>query len=158
MPAAPPPSATENSLTRRLSPPRKATPTRSKIQKAILEPRDDSYGDQQDEAGMRWTKRSGFNTNQIQDFQMLLELIKPIMIKPDQISGSREIAQGSFGTIYSAVFNRRNVAVKRINKVFCKNVCVHFVRDYFFTEKNPNRYLFRVSVIGICEPGLLKEY
>jgi len=49
---------------------------------------------------------------------MLLQLIKPIMIKPDQISGSREIAQGSFGTIYSAVFKKRNVAVKRINKVF----------------------------------------
>ncbi len=49
--------------------------------------------------------------------QLLLELIKPIMIKPDQISGSREIAQGSFGTIYSAMYNKRRVAVKRINKV-----------------------------------------
>lgn len=49
--------------------------------------------------------------------QMLLELIKPIIIKPDQISGSREFAQGSFGTIYSAFYNKRRVAVKRINKV-----------------------------------------
>ena len=49
--------------------------------------------------------------------QMLLELIKPIIIKPEQISGSREIAQGSFGTIYTAVYNKRRVAVKRINKV-----------------------------------------
>jgi hypothetical protein len=49
--------------------------------------------------------------------QMLLELIKPIIIKPEQISGSREIAQGSFGTIYSAMYNKRRIAVKRINKV-----------------------------------------
>jgi len=53
--------------------------------------------------------------------QLLLELIKPIMIKPDQISGSREIAQGSFGTIYSAMYNKRRVAVKRINKVRNEN-------------------------------------
>jgi hypothetical protein len=49
--------------------------------------------------------------------QLLLVLIKPIIIKPDQISGSREIAQGSFGTIFSAIYNKRRVAVKRINKV-----------------------------------------
>jgi len=49
--------------------------------------------------------------------QMLLELIKPIIIKPEQISGSREIAQGSFDTIYSAMYNKRRIAVKRINKV-----------------------------------------
>jgi hypothetical protein len=49
--------------------------------------------------------------------QMLLELIKPIIIKPDQISGSRGIAQGSFGSIFSAIYNKRRVAVKRINKV-----------------------------------------
>jgi hypothetical protein len=54
---------------------------------------------------------------------MLLELIKPIMIKPDQICNAREIAQGSFGTIYSAVFNKRQVAVKRINKVDFFVIC-----------------------------------
>ena len=88
------------------------------MQKATLASSlDDAYVEAQDEAGMRWTKRSGFNHDQIRDFQMLLQLIKPIMIKPDKISGSREIAQGSFGTIYSAVLNKRSVAVKRINKV-----------------------------------------
>jgi len=117
-PPRPPSGATENSLTRILSPPRQATPSRAKMQKATLAAtHDEAYVEAQDEAGMRWTKRSGFNHDQIRDFQMLLQLIRPIMIKPDKISGSREIAQGSFGTIYSAVFNKRAVAVKRINKV-----------------------------------------
>ena len=86
-------------------------------QATLASTHDEAYVESQDEAGLRWTKRSGFNHDQIRDFQMLLQLIKPIMIKPDKISGSREIAQGSFGTIYSAVFNKRAVAVKRINKV-----------------------------------------
>jgi len=39
---------------------------------AVLAPRDHTYGEQQDAAGMHWTKRSGFNHNQIHDFQVLL--------------------------------------------------------------------------------------
>ena len=48
---------------------------------------------------------------------MLLDLIRPIMVKPSKIVGAREIAKGSFGTIYSAMFNEMKVAVKRINQV-----------------------------------------
>ena len=48
---------------------------------------------------------------------MLLDLIRPIMVKPSKIVGAREIAKGSFGTIYSAMFNDMKVAVKRINQV-----------------------------------------
>jgi len=39
------------------------------------------------------------------------------MVKPSKIVGAREIAKGSFGTIYSAMFNDMKVAVKRINQV-----------------------------------------
>jgi len=88
---------TENSLTRVLSPPRKASPVRTKLRsvraracvaapsgghtladsvrrsvwvQAILSEHDESYAERQDQAGNHWIKRSGFNTNQIHDFQV----------------------------------------------------------------------------------------
>jgi hypothetical protein len=55
---------------------------------------------------------------------MLLDLIRPIMVKPSKIVGAREIAKGSFGTIYSAMFNDMKVAVKRINQVIIFFTCI----------------------------------
>jgi serine/threonine protein kinase len=66
---------------------------------------------------------------------MLLDLIKPIMIKPDQIQGAREIAQGSFGTIYKAYFNKRAVAVKRINKDRSKPLATK-MREAYLVRKS----------------------
>jgi hypothetical protein len=105
-------AVTENSLTRVLSPPTKATPVRSKLRavrvrvralpllstagqpsvapgaarcspwactgrlseplwgQAILSEHDESYATMQDEAGIRYAQRSGFNTSQIRDFQV----------------------------------------------------------------------------------------
>ena len=37
---------------------------------AILSEHDESYAERQDQAGNHWIKRSGFNTNQIHDFQV----------------------------------------------------------------------------------------
>ena len=37
---------------------------------AILSEHDESYASMQDEAGIRYAQRSGFNTSQIRDFQV----------------------------------------------------------------------------------------
>ena len=99
-------------------------------EQATLGRLDDVYIKEQMEAGMRWTKQSGFNNNQTRDFEMLLDLIKPIMIKQGDIQGAHEIAQGSFGTIYRATYNTRPVAVKRINKDRSKSLAIKMREAY----------------------------
>eukprot|EP00960_Hanusia_phi_P002223 63728-Hanusia_phi.AAC.2 len=68
------------------------------------------------EMGMEWSKRNGLPPTSQRDFQMLMDLIKPVAINPQSISISHEIAKGSFGMIFSAKLNGRNVAIKRIRR------------------------------------------
>ena len=106
---------TENPATRLPSRPR-LSPSKAMIMDHVFAERgDDAFVASQDAAGVRWAELSGFNNIQIHEFQMLLDLMKPILIKPSKIVGAREIAKGSFGTIYAAKFNEMKVAIKRIN-------------------------------------------
>ena len=168
-----PNGATQNSYTRALSPPR--VNDSNKMRMARLGHRDDAYVAMQRDAGMRWTQRSGFNPEQVRDFRMLLDLISPIMIKPDRVQGAREIAKGSFGTIYKASYNNREVAVKRINKDAAKPLAAKMREAYLelnvmndlshpnviqligvsaqFSGTNPESFYFGI-VLELCSDSL----
>jgi serine/threonine protein kinase len=66
---------------------------------------------------------------------MLLELVKPVMIKLDQLSGSSQIAQGSFGNIYKAVLNnKQHVALKLMKRDHSKTMAVQMREAYKVSE------------------------
>mmetsp|Transcript_16553 Transcript_16553/g.39818 ORF Transcript_16553/g.39818 Transcript_16553/m.39818 type:complete len:695 (-) Transcript_16553:309-2393(-) len=66
--------------------------------------------------GMEWAMREQFSRSQAQNFRELLNLMKPIHVNPGDIRGSRVVGSGSFGTIFSASWNGKPVAVKKISK------------------------------------------
>mmetsp|Transcript_26427 Transcript_26427/g.51506 ORF Transcript_26427/g.51506 Transcript_26427/m.51506 type:complete len:470 (+) Transcript_26427:207-1616(+) len=60
-----------------------------------------------------WAKNNGFSNEQLMEFGHLLQMVAATFIPRNQISNLRALDQGSFGQIYSGVYDGSAVAVKQ---------------------------------------------
>lgn len=74
---------------------------------------DDLSSQQLMEAANNWAKRNNFTPDQLQEFGHLITMVAATYIPRSQISGFRQLDQGSFGMIYSAAYDGSSVAVKQ---------------------------------------------
>jgi len=65
------------------------------------------------EAANNWAKRNAFSPEQLQEFGHLITMVAATYIPRSQITGFRQLDQGSFGMIYSAAYDGSSVAVKQ---------------------------------------------
>jgi len=61
----------------------------------------------------QWAKTNGFSNEQLMEFGHLLQMVAATFIPRNQISNLRALDQGSFGQIYSGVYDGSAVAVKQ---------------------------------------------
>mmetsp|Transcript_33466 Transcript_33466/g.53893 ORF Transcript_33466/g.53893 Transcript_33466/m.53893 type:complete len:436 (-) Transcript_33466:293-1600(-) len=74
---------------------------------------DDLSPQQLMEAANNWAKRNAFSPEQLQEFGHLITMVAATYIPRSQITGFRQLDQGSFGMIYSAAYDGSSVAVKQ---------------------------------------------
>mmetsp|Transcript_22767 Transcript_22767/g.53830 ORF Transcript_22767/g.53830 Transcript_22767/m.53830 type:complete len:463 (+) Transcript_22767:139-1527(+) len=124
-PPNPPPrtsyaASSESTYTPPQAPQPYVPPAREPVQQRTIEDQDfpPSSGEeltpqQLMEAASNWAKRNGFSPEQLQEFSHLITMVSATYIPRSQISSFRGLDQGSFGMIYSAVYDGATVAVKQ---------------------------------------------
>lgn len=89
-------------------------------------------------AATSWAKREGFSPEQLLEFHHLIQMVTATYIPRNQISQLRPLDQGSFGQIYSGVYDGTLVAVKQCSS------------DGSQIKLKMRELLLELSVLGAC--------